>query len=73
VWGIAGHASISYDMSVRYRRLVLAAALVMIVYLAILTGWVAASSGPDVLTALSLLILAVLGIGISGAMRHPPD
>lgn len=51
----------------------LAAALVMIVYLAILTGWVASAIGPDVLTVLSLLILAVLGIGISAAMREPPE
>jgi hypothetical protein len=30
-------------------------------------------TGPDILTVLSLLVLAMLGFGIVGAIRHPPE
>jgi hypothetical protein len=29
--------------------------------------------GPDILTVLSLLVLAMFGFGVVGALRHPPD
>lgn len=48
------------------------ACLIVIAYLAALTGWVAASSGPDVLTVLSFLILFLFGFGIIGALREIP-
>lgn len=54
------------------RRAVLAAALVFIGVLAYLTVSVLVREGPDVLVLLSLLILALLGFGIVGALREPP-
>lgn len=54
-------------------RPILVAALAFIVLLAGLTITVAIRSGPDVLTAVSVLILAMFGFGIVGALRHPDD
>jgi hypothetical protein len=48
-------------------------ALALIVVLALLTIAAAVIIGPDVLTVLSLLVLAVLGFGIFGALRQPPN
>lgn len=53
-------------------RPVLAAAFLLITVLAGLTIYVAIRNGPDVLTVLSLLILAMLGTGIFGALKEPP-
>jgi hypothetical protein len=53
-------------------RPILLAALLLIVVLAALTLFVAVAEGPDVLTVLSLLILAMLGFGVFGALREPP-
>jgi hypothetical protein len=53
-------------------RPVLLAAFLLVAVLAGLTIYVAIRNGPDVLTVLSLLILAMLGIGIFGALREPP-
>jgi len=58
---------------VRPARLILAAALVFIAVLGALTVITVARTGPDVLTALSLLVLALLAFGIVGALRHPPE
>lgn len=54
------------------RNLILAAALAFIGVLAALTITVAVRNGPDVLTVVSLLVLAMFGFGIVGALRHPP-
>jgi hypothetical protein len=53
-------------------RPILAAALLLVVILAVLTVSVAVRNGPDVLTVVSLLILAMLGFGVVGALREPP-
>lgn len=53
------------------RRPILGAALAMIVVLAGLTLYVAVENGPDILTVVSLIILAMFGFGIVGALRHP--
>jgi hypothetical protein len=53
-------------------RPVLLAAFLLVAVLAGLTVYVAIRNGPDVLTVLSLLILAMLGIGIFGALKEPP-
>jgi hypothetical protein len=56
-----------------YRQIILAIVLVFIVALGGLTLQVALTEGFDVLTALSLLVLALFGFGIVGALRHPPQ
>jgi hypothetical protein len=53
-------------------RPVLFAAFLLVTVLAGLTIYVAIRNGPDVLTVLSLMILAMLGFGIFGALREPP-
>ena len=53
-------------------RPVLLAAFLLVVVLAGLTLYVAIRNGPDVLTVLSLMILAMLGLGIFGALKEPP-
>ena len=55
------------------RNAILGAALAFIAILAGLTVLVAVRNGPDVLTAASLLVLAMIGSGVVGALRHPPD
>ena len=55
------------------REAILVMALVFIAALGYLTLSVAVRDGPDVLTILSLLVLALFGFGIVGALRHPPD
>jgi hypothetical protein len=55
------------------REPILAIVLVFIVILAALTIHALVESGPDILTAFSLLVLAMFGFGIVGALRHPPD
>jgi hypothetical protein len=53
-------------------RPILLAAFLLLVVLAALTLYVAVVQGPDVLTVLSLLVLAMLGFGVFGALREPP-
>jgi hypothetical protein len=53
-------------------RPVLLAAFLLVTVLAGLTIYVAIRNGPDVLTVFSLMILAMLGIGIFGALKEPP-
>ena len=55
------------------RTVILAAALAFIGVLAGLTLVVALRNGPDILTVGSLLVLAMFGFGIVGALRHPPN
>ena len=56
------------------RTVVLAASLAMICLLAFLTISVAVREGIDVLVVLSLIILALLGFGVLGALAtRPPD
>jgi len=54
------------------RQVILAAALAMIALLGFLTVYNLVTTGPDPLTLLSLLVLALFGFGIVGALRHPP-
>ena len=55
------------------QRPILAAALAFIALLAGLTILVAIREGPDVLTVASLIILAMFGFGILGALRNPDE
>ena len=55
------------------RNATLAAALALIGLLAFLTIRVAAEHGVDVLIVLSLIVLALLGFGVLGALTTPPD
>jgi hypothetical protein len=55
------------------RNAVLAAALALIGLLAFLTLRVAIDEGIDVLVILSLIVLALLGFGVLGALTTPPD
>ena len=55
------------------RSLILGVALVFIGGLAFLTMSVLIKDGPDVLTVLSILVLALFGFGIVGALTNPPD
>jgi hypothetical protein len=54
------------------RLLVLSAALLFILGFAFLTISAIAAEGLTVAGVLSILILVVLGVGIVGALRHPP-
>jgi hypothetical protein len=55
------------------REPILAIVLVFIAVLAALTIHALIQGGPDILTVFSLLVLAMFGFGIVGALRHPPD
>ncbi len=56
------------------RTIVLAVSLAMICLLAFLTISVAVREGIDVLVVLSVIILALLGFGVLGALgSRPPD
>jgi hypothetical protein len=56
------------------RTFVLAASLAIICLLAFLTVSVAVEDGIDVLVVVSVIILALLGIGVLGALTtRPPD
>jgi hypothetical protein len=55
------------------RQPILAIVLVFIALLAGLTVHALIQGGPDILTVLSLLVLAMFGFGVVGALRHPPD
>jgi hypothetical protein len=54
------------------RNLVLGASLVLICLLGFLTLTVLLSRGLDILVIVSLLILALLGFGVLGALTSPP-
>ena len=55
------------------RTALLAVALAFVGVLLALTVHAVVQGGPDVLTALSALVLLLLGVGIVGALRHPPE
>ena len=55
------------------RTLALAGSLAIICLLGFLTISVAIEHGVDVLVLVSLLILALLGFGVIGALTTPPD
>jgi hypothetical protein len=54
------------------RNLVLVGSLVLICLLGFLTVTVLVSHGLDILVIVSLLILALLGFGVLGALTAPP-
>jgi hypothetical protein len=54
------------------RTLVLGGTLAIICLLAFLTISVAVEDGIDVLTVVSVIVLALLGIGVLGALSTPP-
>jgi len=54
------------------RIVLLIATLAMIGVLGGLTIVTLVQNGPDPLTLVSLLVLALFGFGIVGALRHPP-
>ena len=55
------------------RAFVLAASLAIICLLAFLTISVAVRDGIDVLVVVSVIILALLGFGVLGALTTPPS
>ena len=55
------------------RNAALVAALALIGTLAYLTLSVAIEHGVDVLVVVSLIVLAMLGFGVLGALTTPPD
>ena len=54
------------------RDVVLVVVLVFIAVLGFLTLSVALNSGVDILVVISLLVLAMFGFGVVGAVRNPP-
>jgi hypothetical protein len=54
------------------RTIVLLASLVIICLLAFLTISVAIEDGIDILVVLSVILLALLGFGVLGALTTPP-
>jgi hypothetical protein len=54
------------------RTIVLLASLVIIGLLAFLTISVAIEDGIDILVVLSVIVLALLGFGVLGALTTPP-
>jgi cytochrome c biogenesis protein CcdA len=55
------------------RRFVLGLVLVFVAVLLALTIHALVQGGPDILTVLSALVLALFGFGIVGALLHPSD
>jgi hypothetical protein len=55
------------------RTLVLGGSLVLICLLGFLTVSVAVQEGIDILVVVSIVILALLGFGVLGALTSPPD
>ena len=55
------------------RTILLGVVLVFVVVMGGLTIEVAIDEGVDILTVLSLLVLALFGFGIVGALMHPPE
>jgi hypothetical protein len=55
------------------RGAILVVALAFVAALLGLTIHAAAQGGIDILTVLSVIVLALLGFGIVGALLHPPD
>jgi hypothetical protein len=55
------------------RQLILGVVLLFTAVLGALTIQVAIADGVSILTVLSVLVLALFGFGIVGALRHPPE
>jgi hypothetical protein len=55
------------------RTVALVGALLIICLLAFLTVRVAVHDGIDVVVVISLLVLALMGVGVLGALNAPPD
>jgi hypothetical protein len=55
------------------RRLALTSALLFLVVLTFLTIRLAIQDGVNARTVVSLLILALIGFGVVGALTQPPD
>ena len=55
------------------RTLVLVGSLAIICLLAFLTISVAVRDGIDILVVVSIIVLALLGIGVLGALSTPPS
>jgi hypothetical protein len=55
------------------RRLALTAALTLIAVLTFLTVALMVQDGVNARTVLSLLVLALIGFGVLGALTQPPD
>ncbi len=55
------------------RTAITASALVFCCLFGFLTIYVMLTRGPDLLTGLSFIILALLAFGILGALTEPPD
>ena len=54
------------------RTLILGVAVLFVAALLALTIHALIQGGPDILTVLSILVLALFGFGIVGALLHPP-
>ena len=54
------------------RTLILVVAVAFVAALLGLTIHALIQGGPDILTVLSILVLALFGFGIVGALLHPP-
>lgn len=54
------------------RTLILVLAVAFVAVLLALTIHALIQSGPDILTVFSVLVLALFGFGIVGALLHPP-
>jgi hypothetical protein len=52
---------------------VLVVVVVFVVLFGAMTIDVVARTGFDVITAFALLVLALIGFGVIGALRNPPD
>ena len=57
----------------RGRRLALSAALTLIAVLTFLTVVLTVQDGVNARTVVSLLVLALIGFGVLGALNQPPD
>ena len=56
----------------RTRNLALGGSLILICLLAFLTVTVAVRNGVDILVLVSIVVLALLGFGVVGALTSPP-
>ncbi len=54
------------------RTLILIVALIFLAVFGYATLRVALINGPDLLTGVSALVLLLLGVGVVGALLHPP-
>jgi hypothetical protein len=55
------------------RAVVTLVALVFVCCFGFMTLYVLLRSGPDLLTGVSLIVLALMAFGILGALTEPPD